>query len=77
MLSNHFLTNINVSVSAKVISYRKYKSIDKDAFLANLQVSSLVLDPPDDVDQKPRPPTVWVTKLRFEYYVIKSKEPLM
>jgi len=56
MVSDHFLVNINVSlhkqsVSAKVISYRKYKSIDKEAFLADLLVSSLVLDPPDDVDQ--------------------------
>jgi len=55
MLSDHFLVNINVSlqkqsVSAKVISYRKYRSIDKEAFLADLRVSSLVLDPPDDVD---------------------------
>ena len=38
MLSDHFLININVSlpkksVSAKVISYRKYKSINKEAFL--------------------------------------------
>jgi len=44
------ITNIKVSlqkqsVSAKVISYRKYKSIDKEAFLADLRVSSLVLDP--------------------------------
>ena len=50
MLSDHFLVNINVSlqkqsVSAKVISCRRHKSIDKD-----LRVSSLVLDPPDDVD---------------------------
>jgi len=55
MLSDHFLININISVqkqsvSAKDISYRKYKSIDKEAFLADLRVSSLVLDPPDDVD---------------------------
>ncbi|KAK2169189.1 hypothetical protein LSH36_12g34021 [Paralvinella palmiformis] len=55
MLSDHFLVDINVSlqkqsVSAKVISYRRYKSIDKEAFLADLRVSSLVMDPPDDVD---------------------------
>ena len=37
------------SVSAKVISNIKYKSIDKGAFLADLRVSSLVLDLPDDV----------------------------
>ena len=53
MLSDHFLININVSlqkqsVSAKVISYRKYRSIDKDMFLADLRVSSHVLNPPDD-----------------------------
>ena len=41
MLSYHFLVNINVSlqkqsVSAKVISYRRCKSIDKEAFLADL-----------------------------------------
>jgi len=55
MLSDHFLINIDVSFqkqsfSAKVISYRKYKSIDKESFLADLRVSSLVLDPPDDID---------------------------
>jgi hypothetical protein len=49
MLSDHFLVNIIVSfqkqsVSAKVISYRRYKSIDKEAFLADLRVSSLILD---------------------------------
>jgi len=53
MLSDHFLVNFNVSlqkqfVSAKGISYRRCKSIDKEAFLADLRVSSLVLDPPDD-----------------------------
>ena len=47
MLSDHFLININVSlqkqsVSGKVI--RKYKSIDKDTFIADLRISSLVLD---------------------------------
>jgi len=52
---DHFLINIDVSsliqsVSAKAISYGKYKSINKDAFLADLWISSLVLDPPDDVD---------------------------
>ena len=55
MLSCHFLVNINVSLqkqsgSAKVISYRRYKSIDKEAFLADLRVSSLELDPLHDVD---------------------------
>ena len=55
MLSANFLVNINVSlqkqsVSAKVISYRRYKSIDKEAFLADLWVSSLALDSPDDAD---------------------------
>jgi len=53
MLSDHFLISMDVSlqkqsISAKVISYRKYKSLDKDVFLADLWVSSLVLDPPDD-----------------------------
>jgi len=52
MLSDQSLININIfsqkqSVSAKVISYRKYKVIDKEAFLADLQVSSLL---PNDVD---------------------------
>jgi len=56
VLSDHFLIKINVSlqkqsVSAKVISYRKYKLIDKKAFLDDLWVSSLVLDPPDIVDE--------------------------
>ena len=55
MLSDHFLINTNVylqkqSVSAKVISYRKYKSIDLETFLADLRVSFLVLEPPDEVD---------------------------
>ena len=55
MLSGHFFVNIIVtslkqSVSAKVILYRRYKSIDKEAVLADRQVSSLVLDPSDDVD---------------------------
>jgi len=41
MLSDHFLVTINVSLhkqsfSAKVISFGKYKSIDKEAFLAGL-----------------------------------------
>jgi len=54
-LSDHFLVNINIflqkqSVSAKVISYRRYESIDKEAFLADLRVSSLVLDPVDLCD---------------------------
>jgi len=55
MLSNHFLISINVSlqthsVSAKVIAYRNYKSIDDDAFLANLSVSSIVLELSNDID---------------------------
>jgi len=55
MLSDNFLINIDVylqkqSVLAKVISYIIYKSIDKKAFLADLRVSFLVLDPPDGVD---------------------------
>jgi len=55
VLSDHFLVNISVSlqkqpISSKVILYRRYKSFDKEAFLADLRVSSLVLDPPDDVD---------------------------
>ena len=52
MQCDHIVININVflqkqSVLAKVISYRKYKSIDNEAFLADLWVSSLVLDPSD------------------------------
>jgi len=55
MLSDYFLININVSlqkqsVSARVISYRKYKSIEKEPFLGDMRVSSMVLDPPDNVD---------------------------
>jgi len=57
-LSDHFLINIGVSlqeqsVSAKVISYKKYRSIDKDAFLADVGISprSLVYDLPDDIDR--------------------------
>jgi len=48
ILSDHFLINIDVSLqkqsaSAKVISYMIFKSIEKDGFLADLPVSSLVL----------------------------------
>ena len=55
MLCDHFLVNINVSsqkqsVPVKFIPSRRYKSINKEAFLADLRVSSLVLGPPDDVD---------------------------
>jgi len=47
MLSYQFLINIDISlqtesVSVKFISYRKYKSIDMDAFLADL-FSGIVL----------------------------------
>jgi len=51
LLSDHFLINTTMYrvVSAKVISSRKYKSIDGDAFLADPEVSSLVLDPQDDI----------------------------
>ena len=38
------------NVSAKVISYRRHKSIENEAFLADPRVISLVLDPLDDVD---------------------------
>ena len=53
MLSDNFLINFKVylqSISAKVIVYRKYKSIDKEAFLPVLRVCSLVLYSLDDVD---------------------------
>ena len=55
ILSDHFCININVSlqkqsVSNRVISNRKYKSIDKEVFFADLQISFLVLNPADDVD---------------------------
>jgi len=55
MLSDNFLININVtlqeqSVSAKFITHSKYGSIDKEAFLADLRVSLLILDTQDDVD---------------------------
>jgi len=54
MMSDHFFINIDVSLqdqsfSAKFILIRKCKSIDKDAFLADLCVSSLILDPPNDL----------------------------
>ena len=57
MLSDHFFININVSlhkqsVSARVISYRKYKSIAKEIFLADFWFSSFVLDTLDDVDHQ-------------------------
>ena len=36
MLSDHFLVNIEVSFKKLPVSYHKYKSIDKDVFLADL-----------------------------------------
>jgi len=39
------------AVSAKVISYRKYRYIDKDAFIAKLWISSLVSNLPVDVEE--------------------------
>jgi len=39
-----------LAISAKVISYINFKSIEIEPFLADLRVSSLVMDPPDDVD---------------------------
>jgi len=53
-MSDHFLISIDVFsgnqfFSAEVISCRKYKSIAKDALLADMRVSSLVLNPPDDI----------------------------
>jgi len=41
MVSDYFLISINVYLQ---------KSIGKDPFLADLWVSYLVLDPPDDID---------------------------
>ena len=54
-LSDNLLISIDVSlqkqsISDKVISCGKYKLINKDTFLADLHVSSLVLDQPDDMD---------------------------
>jgi hypothetical protein len=56
MLSDHFLIDILVSLekpslSAKAFSYRKFRQMDKSAFKADLRDSSLVLDPPADLDQ--------------------------
>jgi len=56
MLSDHFLVNIDVSlqkpsVPTKTMSYRKYRSIDKDAFANDLRASHLIIDPPNDLDQ--------------------------
>ena len=53
--SDHLLIMINVSlqkhsVSAKVISYRNYKSIDMDDFLGDMRVSSRGLDLPHDIN---------------------------
>ena len=55
MWSDHLLININLSLqkqsaSAKDSSYRRYKSIDKDALLADLRFSSFGIGSPDDVD---------------------------
>ena len=56
MLSDHFLIDIVVSLekpslSAKAVSYRKFRQMDKGAFKADLRDSSLMLDPPADLDQ--------------------------
>ena len=56
MWFDHFLVNIKVSlkkpcISTKPISHYKYKSIDKDVFLADLKTTCLELDPPEDLDQ--------------------------
>ena len=53
MLCDQFLIDILVSLekpslSAKAVSYRQ---MDKSAFKADLRDSSLVLDPPADLDQ--------------------------
>ena len=55
MMSNHFFISTEVSSqkrssSSTIISYKKYKSIDKDVFLVKLGVFSLFLYPPDDID---------------------------
>ena len=39
------------AVSAKVISYRKYRYFDKDVFIAKLWISSLVSNLPVDVEE--------------------------
>ena len=51
MLSDNFLVNNEITlkkspVSAKTVSYRKYRSIDK----ADLKTTCLVLDPPQYLD---------------------------
>ena len=50
VLSDHFLININASLQKQSVSYIKYKSIDMEAFLTDLWVSSLVLDDVDHLD---------------------------
>jgi hypothetical protein len=54
MLTDHFLINIEISLQTQyesTITYWKDRSIDKDTFLVDFCVSSLVLEAPDDVDQ--------------------------
>jgi hypothetical protein len=56
MLSDHFLNDIVVSLekpslSAKAVSYRQFRQMDKGAFKADLRDSCLMLDPSADLDQ--------------------------
>ena len=54
--SYHFLLNIDISLQkpilpTKTITYRKYRSIDQAALIADLSVSLLTANPPNDLEQ--------------------------
>ena len=56
LISDHYLVNFVLSlqkpfVPTKRITYRKYRSIDKTAFTADLDASQLISDPPEDLEK--------------------------
>ena len=60
--------------SYKVISYKQYKSIDKDHFLPNRRVSSLVLYPSNDVGHLVNLINKTLGDLVYEHAPFRSKE---
>ena len=79
MLSYYFVINVDVAsqkqyISAKVISHRKFKSIDKDHYLTDLWVSSPVIDTPDDVDHLENLNTSTLRDLIDEHKPLRTKE---
>ena len=56
IISDHFLVNIDISLQKpvlppKITTYRKYRSIDQAALIADLNVSLLESNPHDDLEQ--------------------------